>query len=95
MHKEKNNNRAQKRREAARASTSYHYAYRTENDLDDGVNNMMVWNIIKQEIKNKNPKSQRELEDAADEVYSNLSLTVVRSCIKKTQTVYSHIVTSY
>ncbi|CAF5152708.1 unnamed protein product, partial [Rotaria sp. Silwood1] len=43
----------------------------------------LVWNIIKQQIKNKNPKSQRELENAADEVCGNLSLNVVQSCIKK------------
>ncbi len=55
----------------------------------------LVWNIIKQQIKNKNPKSQRELENAADEVCGNLSLNVVQSCIKKTQTVYSHVVSSY
>jgi hypothetical protein len=55
----------------------------------------LVWNIIKQETKNKNPKSQLELENAMDEVCSRLSLNVVRSCIKKTQTVYSHVLSSY
>ncbi|CAF4981966.1 unnamed protein product [Rotaria sp. Silwood1] len=55
----------------------------------------LVWNVIKQEIKNKNPKSQRELEDATDEVCSNLSLNVVQSCIKKIRTVYSHVVSTY
>ncbi len=55
----------------------------------------LVWNIIKQEIKNKNPNSQRELQNAVDEVCSNLSLNVVPSCIKKTQTVYSHVISSY
>jgi hypothetical protein len=55
----------------------------------------LVWNIIKQEVKTKNPKSQSELENAVDEACSNLSLNVVRSCIKKTQTIYSHVVSSH
>jgi transposase len=55
----------------------------------------LVWNIIKQEVKAKNPKSQRELENAADEACSNLSLNVIRSCIEKTQTIYSDVVFSY
>ncbi len=55
----------------------------------------LVWNIIKQKVKNKNPKSQRELQNAVDETCRNLSLNVVRSCIKKTQTIYSHVVSSY
>ena len=55
----------------------------------------LVWNIPKQEVKTKNPKSQSELENAVDEACNNLSLTIVRSCIKKTKTIYSHIVSSY
>ncbi len=54
----------------------------------------LVWNIIKQKIKNKNPKSQRELENAVDEACNELSLNIVQKCIKKTQTVYQHIVSS-
>ena len=55
----------------------------------------LVWNIIKQKIKSKKSKPQRKLENAVDEVCSNLSLNVVQSCIKKTQTVYSRVVSSY
>jgi hypothetical protein len=44
----------------------------------------LVWNIIKQIIKNKNPKSQRELENAVDEALNDLSLNVIQACIKKT-----------
>ncbi len=43
----------------------------------------LVWNIIKQEVKTKNPKSQSELENAVGEACSSLSLNVVRSCIPK------------
>ncbi|CAF1066025.1 unnamed protein product [Rotaria sordida] len=55
----------------------------------------LVWNIIKQKIKNKNPKSQRELENAVDEVLNGLSLSVIQACIKKTQKVYQQFVSSY
>jgi hypothetical protein len=54
----------------------------------------MVWNIIKQEIKNKNPKSQRELENAVDEACNELSLNIFQKYIKKPETVYQHIVSS-
>ncbi len=43
----------------------------------------LVWNIIKQKTKNKNPKSQRELENAIDEALNDLSLNVIQACIKK------------
>jgi hypothetical protein len=36
-----------------------------------------MWNIIKQAIKKKNPKSQRELETVMDDVCSNLSLNTI------------------
>ncbi len=55
----------------------------------------LVWNIIKQEVKTKNPKSQSELENAVGEACSSLSLNVVRSCTQKTQTIYLHVVSSY
>ena len=55
----------------------------------------LVWNIIKQKIKNKNPKSQRELENAVDEALNGLSLNVIQACIKKTQKIYQHFVSSY
>ncbi len=55
----------------------------------------LVWNIIKQKIKNNNPKSQRELENAIDEALNDLSLNVVQACIKKTQKVYEQFVSSY
>ena len=54
----------------------------------------LVWNIIKQKIKNKNPKPQRELENAVDEACNELSLNIVQKCIKKTPIVYQHIVSS-
>ncbi len=34
----------------------------------------LIWNIIKQKIKNKNPKSQDELENAADEALNLYNL---------------------
>ncbi|CAF0993582.1 unnamed protein product [Rotaria sp. Silwood1] len=55
----------------------------------------LVWNIIKQKVKTKNPKSQRELENAIDGVLNNLSLSVIQSCIRKTQNVYGQFVSSY
>jgi hypothetical protein len=55
----------------------------------------LVGNIIKQIIKNKNPKSQRELENAVDEALNGLSLNVIQACIKKTQKVYQQFVSSY
>ena len=39
--------------------------------------------LLTKEVKNRNPKLQSELENAANEACSNLSLNVVRSCIKK------------
>ncbi|CAF1515077.1 unnamed protein product [Rotaria sp. Silwood1] len=55
----------------------------------------LVWNIIKQKIKTKNPKSQRELENAIDEALDGLSLIAIQACIKKTQKIYQHFVSSY
>ncbi|CAF3958476.1 unnamed protein product [Rotaria sordida] len=55
----------------------------------------LIWNTIKQKIKTKNPKSQRELENAIDEVVNGLSLNVIQACIKKTQKVYQQLVSSY
>ena len=55
----------------------------------------LVWNIIKQKVKTKNPKSQRELENAIDETLNDLSLGVVQACIQKIQNVYQQFVSSY
>ena len=44
----------------------------------------LVWNIIKQKVKNKSPKSQHELENAVDDALNDLSLNVIQACIKKT-----------
>ena len=54
----------------------------------------LVWNIIKQKIK-KNSKSQHELKNGMDKVLNGLSLNVIQACIKKTQKVYQHFVSSY
>ena len=55
----------------------------------------LVWNIIKQKAKSKKPKSQNELEIAIDQALDSLSLSVVQSCIKKTQKIYQQFVSSY
>jgi transposase len=55
----------------------------------------LVWNIIKQKVKSKNPKSQNELENAIDEALYSLSINVIQSCIKKTQKIYQQFVSSY
>jgi transposase len=55
----------------------------------------LVWNIIKQKVKSKNPKSQNELENAIDEALYSLSLNVIQSCIKKTQKIYQQSASSY
>ena len=55
----------------------------------------LVWNIIKQKVKTKNPKSQCELENAIDEALNDLSLSVIQACIQKTQNVYQQFVSSY
>jgi transposase len=55
----------------------------------------LVWNIVKQKTKIKNPKSQCELENAIDDALNDISLNVVQACIKKTQRVYEHFVSSY
>jgi hypothetical protein len=41
----------------------------------------LVWNIIKQKTKIKNPKSQHELENAIDEALNDISLNVVQACM--------------
>lgn len=55
----------------------------------------LVWNIVKQKVKSKNPKSQDELENAVDEALQSLSLSVIQSCIKKTQEIYQQFVSRY
>ncbi len=55
----------------------------------------LIWNIIKQKVKTKNLKSQRELENAIDEALDRLSLNFIQACIKKTQKIYQHFVSSY
>ncbi len=40
--------------------------------------------LIKQKIKNKSPKSQRNLKNVVDEACNHLSLKVIHECIKKT-----------
>ncbi|CAF4138915.1 unnamed protein product [Rotaria sp. Silwood2] len=55
----------------------------------------LIWNIIKQEIKNNNPKSQCELENAVDEALDGLSMNIIQACIKKTQKIYEQFVSSY
>jgi hypothetical protein len=39
--------------------------------------------------------SQRELKNAVDEALNGLSLNVIQACIKNTQKVYQHFVSSY
>ncbi len=51
--------------------------------------------LIKQKIKNKNSKSQRDLENAVDEARNDLSLHPIQECIKKSQTLYEDFVSSY
>ncbi|CAF4373017.1 unnamed protein product, partial [Rotaria sp. Silwood2] len=48
----------------------------------------LVWNIVKQNVKMKNPKSQGELEGAVDEAIDELSLNFIQACIGKTQKIY-------
>ncbi len=55
----------------------------------------LIWNIIEQKIKNKNPKSQDELENAVDDALNDLSLNVIQACIKKTQKIYQQFASSY
>ncbi|CAF1625327.1 unnamed protein product, partial [Adineta ricciae] len=55
----------------------------------------LIWNIIKQQVKKKNPKSQNEWENTVDQAIYSLSLNVVQSCIKKTQKIYQQFVSSY
>ncbi len=55
----------------------------------------VIWNITEQKVKNKNPKSQDELENVADEALDDLLLYVIQACIKKTQKVYQQFVSSY
>jgi transposase len=55
----------------------------------------LIWNIIKQKDKNKNPKSQDELENAVDEGFDGLSLNVIQACIKNTQKIYQQFASSY
>lgn len=55
----------------------------------------LVWNIIKHKVKNKDPKSPHELENAVDEALDELSLSAIQSCIKKTQKIYQQFVSSY
>ena len=55
----------------------------------------LVWNIVKQRVKSKNPKSQDELENTVDEALQSLSLNVIQSCIKKTQKIYQQFVSRY
>jgi transposase len=43
----------------------------------------LFWNIIKQKTKSKNPKSQRELENAIDDTLNDLSLNVIQACKKQ------------
>ena len=44
----------------------------------------LVWNIIKQKVKSKMPKTQNELENAVDQALYSLPLTAVQSCIINT-----------
>ena len=55
----------------------------------------LIWNITKQKIKNKNPKSQDERENAIHETLNDLSLNLIQACIEKTQRVYQQFVFSY
>ncbi len=54
-----------------------------------------IWNIIKQQVKNNNPKSQDELENAVDEAFDGLSLNVIQACIENTQKMYQQFASSY
>ncbi len=55
----------------------------------------LIQNIIKQKVKNKNPKSQDELENPVDEAFDGISLNVIQACIKKTHKIYQQFASSY
>lgn len=55
----------------------------------------LVWNIIKQKMKSKNPNSQNELDNAVDEVLQNFSSSAIESCIIKTQEIYQQFISLY